>query len=738
MLLPRNYYIIVFGILSQYLAGDNIMKKKTAAAVALASCITLTATLAGCSLISKDNRLDMEQVIATVDISKSDKLPENLSAYKAAISSTEIVKRELVSYFLNVGYSYIQNGTSYKDTFNMLMDALIDNAVLTQYCTLELLAEDTSVTLEEFNAKKNDVEKYVYLLGGEESNEVQLAKYSLFSSLNTAIDNYEKTIIEEDDKYEGSDTRTTPTNLDTEQDDYYPRREDDKTLNYNVYTGYENYLLKDSGTYQDDAIEGTTRATRTKAYNSFINNLRQNYLIEDGENLTDIWSLQYIQNEYVNQLESRVINKYYKIYEEEQEENLKNGEEGYKYVQSVYDELLNSQKDSYVTSSAFETAMGSMSSSSFVLYSPSTTDSDKFDGTKNGEFGFVYNILLPFNAKQSVQLAQLNSVLTANDDKNAYYIGRNELLKDIKTTDQRAAWFNGSTKYAFDAKDEDGKYDGDYYKSGERNYLFFENNLTDSGEGGRYKKLQAYDGRYAYNGKAYENKDGSYTLIPEKLTIDSMLEEFSAYINYVLDTTNSVSYSTDSNYYDTSDFFKDGDDEEIDYSKFVYASGKVDFGSDFNKNDLMNAATNQYKAMSAVNELQFAYTTDTGVLSNYVGYSVSAYDTTYIKEFEYAAKKAVSEGEGAFTVCAGDYGWHLIYVTYKYDLNGGAVNGETIDWSRISTEGTFENLFFEWIKSNDLSNVTSMRRSKIISEFNKEATVVKYQKRYQDLLDLGD
>ena len=71
-------------------------------------------------------------------------------------------------------------------------------------------------------------------------------------------------------------------------------------------------------------------------------------------------------------------------------------------------------------------------------------------------------------------------------------------------------------------------------------------------------------------------------------------------------------------------------------------------------------------------------------------------------------------------------------------MNGGAVNGETIDWSRISNEGTFENLFFEWIKSNDLSNVTSMRRSKIISEFNKEATVVKYQKRYQDLLDLGD
>ena len=722
------------------------MKKKTAAAVALASCITLTATLAGCSLISKDNRLDMEQVIATVDISKSDKLPENLSAYKAAISSTEIVKRELVSYFLNVGYSYIQNGTSYKDTFNMLMDALIDNAVLTQYCTLELLAEDTSVTLEEFNAKKNDVEKYVYLLGGEESNEVQLAKYSLFSSLNTAIDNYEKTIIEEDDKYEGSDTRTTPTNLDTEQDDYYPRREDGKTLNYNVYTGYEKYLLKDSGTYQDDAIEGTTRATRTKAYNSFINNLRQNYLIEDDENLTDIWSLQYIQNEYVNQLESRVINKYYKIYEEEQEENLKNGEEGYKYVQSVYDELLNSQKDSYVTSSAFETAMGSMSSSSFVLYSPSTTDSDKFDGTKNGEFGFVYNILLPFNAKQSVQLAQLNSVLTANDDKNAYYIGRNELLKDIKTTDQRAAWFNGSTKYAFDAKDEDGKYDGDYYKSGERNYLFFENNLTDSGEGNRYKKLQAYDGSYSYNGKVFENEDGSYTLLGDKLTVDGMLDEFTAYINYVLGGDN-VDITKTSNYYGAGDdrynlnFYKDEEEEEIDYTKFLYAYGKVNLGG-FNSRDLFyadNTSSNQYKAMSAVNELQFAYTTDTSVLSQYAGYTVSAYETNYVKEFEYAAKLAISNGAGAFTVCAGDYGWHLIYVTSVFD-NNSTNDGETYkspNWDRVDEEGTFENLFFEWIKGNDIKDVNTTRRSKIINDFKKEnESVVKYQKRYQDLLDL--
>ncbi|MDE7182349.1 MAG: hypothetical protein K2O41_04860 [Clostridia bacterium] len=710
------------------------MKKKRVAVAALASCIALSATFAGCSLVSTNNRRDMEQVIATVNISQSDKLPKELAEYKSAITTTSILKRELVSYFLNVGYSYVSNnGMTYEQTFNMLVDALVDNAVLTQYCTLELLAADETKTLSEFSACKNDVEKYVYLLGGEDSDDVRLAKYSLLSSLNSAIDNNEKTLIDEDDGYEGTDTRTTPTNLNTEQDDYYPGKEEGK-LDYNVYTGYKNYLLSDSGSYKDDAIEGTTRTTRIKAYNTFISNLSNNYLIDEDEDLTDIWSLKYIQTEYLNQLKSRVINKYYDVYEEQQEEALKDGETAYAYVQSEYENILKAQTDSYnASSSAFESAMGSMSSNSFILYSPSTADSELFDDTHHGSFGFVYNILLPFNAKQSAQLSELNSILSANDDKDAYYIARNEILKGIETTDQRSAWFNGATKYAFKAADS--TYTEDYYgKSYGREYLFFEDNLTKSGENGRYKKLQAYDGRYAYNGKAYENKDGSYTLVPEKLNIDGMLEEFSAYINFVLGP-DSVICDTVSDYYDHKKFSKDDNEDEIDYSRFVYASGKVKLG-DFVSGDLMNPDTTQYKAMSAVNELQFAYTTDTGVLSNYIGYTVSAYDTSYIKEFEYAAKAAVNEGAGAFTVCAGDYGWHLIYVTYAFDLNGGKVNGETIDWSRIKIEGTFENLFFEWIKSNDLSNVTSTRRSKIISDFNKDSTVVKYQDRYQDLLDL--
>lgn len=702
------------------------MKKKTIAAIALTSCLALSATFTGCSLVSTNNKLDMEQVIANVDISKSDKFDTaELEIYKSAVSSSQIIKRELISYFLNVGYSYIQNGSSYEETFNMLVDALVDNAVLVQYSTVELLKANPSVFYD-FTKETDEAKKYELLL---DKDEINLATYKLYSSINSAIDNFEKNVIDEEDGYKGTAKRTTPTNLNTEQDDYYPSDENGN-LNYGIYTGYGDYTLAESGAYQDDALEGTTRATRIKAYNSFLNNLRRNNLVDgenEAENLTDILKLNYIRVEYVSQLESRIINKYYDIYEEEQENKLLTDN----YIENVYNEVLASQTENYSKSvSSFDSAMSSMSSSSFILYSPETDDSDwniEY-GERFAKFGFIYNILLPFSSRQSIQLNALKSIQSADGDDNYYFAERNKLLKSIKTEDQRSAWFNGEEDYSF--KPEEGF---EYYNGGKdyRSYLFFEDNLTDSEEGGRYKKLQAYDGRYSYNGRVIENEDESYTLIPNKLNIDGMLDEFSDYVNYVVGS-DVVEYKKTAGYYDVEKFGKTDNEDEIDYSKFIYAEGKVKFNFD-NKN-LMNPDTDQYKAMSAVNELQFAYTTDTSVLSNYIGYSVTAYDTSYIKEFEYAAKKAVGEGVGSFSVCAGDYGWHLIYVTNVFDA------GETyknLDWiNNVKVEGTFENLFFEWIKGNDLSDISTTQRTKILKDFNKDTTVTKYQKRYQDLLDL--
>ncbi len=722
------------------------MKKKTFAAIALTSCIAFGATFTGCSLISTNNRLDMEQVIATVDISKSEKFDTGeLKDYKSVVSSSEIIKRELISYFLNVGYSYVQNGSSYEETFNMLLNALIDNSVLVQYSTVELYKKATDENKAKFNNAKDEAEKYEALL---DEDEINLATYKLYSSVNSAIDNFEKSVIEEEDGFKGTGTRSTPVNVNTEQDDYYPAKTEnnEKVLDYGIYTGYGKYTLDNSGTYKDDALDGTTMATRVKAYNSFLNNLRRNNLVDgktEAENLTDILALEYIKIEYVSQLESRIINKYYDMYEDEQEEKLLLNND---YINSVYEELLSAQTENYGKStSAFESAMSSMSSTSFILYSPDTSDSDwtEFDENLNfAQFGFIYNILLPFNSRQSVQLNTLKSIQTDDSDDDYYYTQRNNLLRDIKTEDQRSAWFNGETDYSFEAEGNDF-YKGNDTQQSYRNYLFFEDNLNNSGDDGRYKKLQAYEGKYSYNGKVFKNEDESYTLVPNKLNIDQMLAEFESYVNYVVGdgsvkfANNYTPSKENKDYYKTDTFKKSGngeDNDDIDYSKFIYAEGKVDFG-EFDNRNIMLPDSPQYKAMSAVNELQFAYTTDTSVLSNYIGYSLSAYDTSYIKEFEYAAKKAVAGGVGTFAVCAGDYGWHLIYVTNVFKAEGGAVY--VPDWKNIEVEGTFENLFFEWIKGNDLSDVSTTIRTKILNDYNKDTTVTKYQSRYQDLLDLG-
>lgn len=734
------------------------MKKKKIAGALLASCIALSATFAGCSLVTSDSKKDMDQVIASVDISKAENFDAELSDYKAAVGATEIIKFDLVSYFINVGASYINQGMSYRNVFDMLMNALVDNAVQTQYAVMSLLktkAEEEGKTasqiVAEYSAKDTDVAKYEYLLG-EDSDEVRGAKYAVMSTLNASIDAREQTTEDDDDEYSGSDSRSAPANVDTEREDYFPVAPAgdevfaEGELYYNVYTGYDGYLLNESGAYKDDAIEGTNRARRKQAYNSFITTLYRNNLFDDSENRADVWNISYTQNMYARQLESEAVDKYYENYEDEMAEWLK--ADDYQQLQGSFDQLFTYQSET-LTEDNFTTSMDSMSSSSFLLYSPNTEADD--DGTTYS-FGFVYNILLPFSASQSAKLAELQSVRDLYDDQDGYYYARNQLLKNVYTEDQRAAWFNGTTDYSFNVSESE-KYTGTYYNPGnDRNYLFFENNLSDSQKDGKYEKLDTYDGRYAYNGYVAETEEGSYILIPKKLDIDDMLAEFKGYVDFVLGDDGEVTFDNayepatgNAAFYNTTDFMKtDGDkDDELDCSKLIYATGKVTLsGESFDRAGVKAETKAQYLALSAVNELQYAYTTDTAILSRYLGYSVSAYDTSYIAEFEYAAKTAINNGAGSFSVCAGDYGWHLIYVTYAFDKAAADGKQYTPDWSVIEgeepDEGSFEYQFYEWRKSQDLSDVSSTRRSKVLSVYSTDKTVTKYEKRYKDLLNMGN
>lgn len=722
------------------------MKSKMLVCGALAAALTMSVVFSGCGNATR-NREDMNQVIATVDISNSANLEsEGLSAYVSAIeSSTDIIKRDLVASYYNVGYSYVQSGMDTAQVFELLVDALTTTSVVVQYSTLKLISmkvqEGDGFSFDSYIdtlGKEGEIAALEYLLKGEtqesedgESDRVLLAKYTLYSSINSSLDSLEESIIDEKDGTSSStDTRTMPVGADVESEDYLPLNSDG-TLNYGIYTGYAGYELGDCGAYSDDAVEGTTKSTRRLAYASFISSLKANFLVGDDEDARDVLAISYINEEYLSQLQQQVINEYYERYEEEQEKLIDSVDSDgvYTFLAERYQRDFDDQSVANSSHDDFESSMSSLSDTSFILYAPAT------DGTDGGTYGYIYNILLPFSEAQNVNIDNTNTTA-------AYYYSRKAILDDIVATDQRSAWFNGAEDYSFDASQSDIDY---YGKAEGRNYLFFENNLTDTE---RYADLEKYDGRYSYNGSVSENEDGSYSLIPAKLTVDDVLSELESYVEYVMGGDTVTINKLDSyNVADYTDYYtedtKDLPDrlKQIDYSKFVYATGKVDLGvtslSSF-LTDMFVKDSAAYKAMSAVNELQYAYTTDTAVLSDYIGYAVSAYDTDYIPEFEYAAQAAVDEGAGTIYVCAGDYGWHIIYVTATFDTAGGAVYGDDINWTAeyVLKEGTFQNLYYNWIKDSTLSDVTSARRSVINQQFGGDDTVTTYEDAYKDLLGL--
>lgn len=720
------------------------LKSKLIAIAAVAVSITMSATLGGCVTM---NKRDTKQVISTINVSASSDFTTEFDDYADAIGEETVTKMDLIVSYLNTGYSYVQQGYSYADVFDMLSDALVENTVVTQYATAYVLKSKceesgSNISLSTYLSKESEKEKYEYLLGGETSDGVKSAKYSVNSSLNSVLDSYEKNYIksEDDDSYTGTDSRTTPTGVDTLKEDYVPE-------NYNVYTGYTGNLLADAGD-EYEPLEGTNRTTRRKAYSAFVNYLKKNYLLGDNEtDNTKVDDLKYVQDMYVAQLQQEIISEFSDLFEKDREAIITTVEGGvYTYVQGRYEKIYEEQASTYDETSSFEAALNNISDSSFILYSPDTTgDTDEIDGTY-GTYGYVYNILLPFSDKQSDKLTDLqyyrdnNSQVSDSD----YFADRNKLLKNIQTTDQRSAWFNGTTDYSFNAKEYNEKNTASaisYFGSESgRDYLFFENNLTKTE---KYETLEKYDGRYSYNGTVKKNTNGSYTLTPNKLDIDGMLDEFVAYVNYVLgDTKASYNYgdtfggtATKDDYYAVTDFTKAGEEDEIDYSKLVYATGKVTL-SDTSDQNMFVKDSDRYKALSAVNELQYAYTTDTGILSRYIGYSVSAYSTSYIKEFEYAAQQALRMGVGAFKVCAGDYGWHLIYVTDTFSFNGGENYSPTFSQANVETEGTFENRFYEWIKESDLTNEATLKRSEIIRTLVNDDTVKTNKEVYKDLSEL--
>ena len=131
---------------------------KKAAALLLG--IALAAGSTGCNFVVTNNEKDLAQTVAEIDISGSLKKDPN-SEYQAVADdvaaidknlSTDISKRDLVAYFLSVGYQYVESyGYTYEDTFNMLMDGLVSREIMIQYAIAYYLKNYDNITVKGCN-----------------------------------------------------------------------------------------------------------------------------------------------------------------------------------------------------------------------------------------------------------------------------------------------------------------------------------------------------------------------------------------------------------------------------------------------------------------------------------------------------------------------------------------------------------------------------------------------------------
>ena len=705
------------------------MKKTTkVAAVALAAALSST-LLAGCD-ITTDVSKDYAQVIAEVNITDSANFESSSYAeYGDVIGTTEITKRDMVAYFISTGYSMMQSyGWTYYDTFNMISETLVNRQIYIQYAMLYLLDDESEsdITVAGYEAAvegQTGIDRRLAALAYflDEEEEAQ-ALYSTRQLINSTLDSQEETYLDHDHSHDDSTTaRTTPTGIDTETEDYYNEA-------YRIYTG--SNALADCPGYE--APEGSTPTTRRKAYSSFLASLRANSLIESGEDLSDVESLTYFKTELASAYETAIINKLTDKFEDTIRATVNE-----QYAQEIYDTTYSRQETTFANDTdSFETALEGVSDTSFVLTAP------------EANYGYVINILIPFSTSQSLELE--NAPADLGDTKGNNFLQRAALLRDVRGTDQRGTWFDED--YAFDGAETENAYTGG---NAARSYLFFEDSL---GGNEQYERVPNYLGYYTYNGTVRQNDDESYTVRPNRITIDEFIAEMEGYLTQAAnevsvegdgytvsegvyvngiaadDTINAVADNT--TYYNrsVSDYYTESG--AVDYSKFVYYAGQVNFTNGFDANQFFLAGSAENVAYSVMNELSFAYNTDTAGLNDYFGYVISTGATDYVPEFEYAAQYVCRQGAGSYVVVPSDYGWHVIYCTFSFvaDEEGNVIAPYTFNWGDRTTEGTFSYLFYEALCADLVSEYASIRQSNAIEDF-KDCAVV-YEDRYADLSGL--
>ena len=653
-------------------------------------------TFAGCALITTDTDRDMAQTVATV------------SVHKGVIDSEDILKSEMRAAYMSYGYLYVQSyGYTVEATYELILQNLVQNRIIIQEARKELADTYNEIVADEskanteflkyflkeanggaktaFSPAKNDVETLKKYLT---AYEIAQAEYNVKKSVNQLIDNYEEAEDADEKEDETFTPRATPTVESNDAEYEYELASKEPT----------DYDYKVLAVHTDKAVSDYDGDDKISVYDLNMA-LYEAYEIDvTGDRLKKLSSaIKDLKNGgLINSKENQTIKG--------------NPDNVLKY--SYFANALKGQYESLIVSKFEDSLITEVESklSDMAIYEQYKVEyeaqKENYSNNVNGYesardaltkdnfvlcnpyqgYGHVLNLLIGFSTEQSNALTaeQSREGATAKSISDL----RKELLGKLTVKDQRETWVYSS--YG-DYNADTNKFDFD------KDYL-----VSDSEE--VYAKLGSFIGS-VIGATSSEEEDE-----------EGVKEQTWRFSNVIAGS--------------------------IKFGDFVTGYFNELLDADL-KEDVISTGLDVANKRDVIDDLIYAFSTDPGSLGTYLGYTYSPFtsNTTYVKEFADASAKVVEAGEGAYTLVATDFGYHIIICTKKVQQNESeyATYDDFVADLGEGKEDTLASKYKEIKLDSIVSTEVGKMADRLINDYYEDENIVSYNtKAYKDLIPEKD
>ena len=530
----------------------------------------------------------------------------------------KITNAQLLRLYNSYGAQYVYQGYTEEEALTEIMNSLIKDRIMVQYAIEYFF----NLGLE-YDGLNENYEEYTkwdvkrYLT----DKEIATAEYNVKKNVNDSIESY----MEQDEEEEKENYAPTVRTVPTDATNY------ERELSVTEMTEYQI----DTGVAGNGGVDCSTE--RRTAYYKLLKTMESNGVVEKTFDWTTgkIDDTEYYKESLREQLQNTLLQKYdlYLAYDAVKNIDIDQ-------LNARYKEIYESQVNTYTSYESFNSALSDATKKDAVIYNP-----------YSNKFGYVYNLLLGINDVQGVELEEIKTKYTNNEiDKNEYYAQRSEIFKDITVKDLRDTWIESN--YDFDlnnkvflndftfASASSLKFQGDVVWSNQGDYQV--EYVTE--EKGTYTRYYTLDGTEKVYDDEYEPE---FKALSKTLTYSEVMELVDDYV-YGGKGTLTLNY-----------------DATRPYLERKLVATKNDVNADYD---------------ARINELIFAFSSDSGSLNTYKGYVVAEnyeinYQETYVEEFAEAGRQllelAKNGNNASYIVVETDYGYHVMFWS---ELMDGSLN----------------------------------------------------------------